>query len=98
MKKIWITNGKEIHRINENEFEIYRDKGFRRGKKKNNSTYTAWNKGLTQEDARVLSYVQHKPKHYNKIKAVKEDTKCSICKKEIKVEYDFCPYCGKKFV
>ena len=98
MRKIWVSNGYEIHRINECEFELYQIRGFSRGKKKVNSPQVAWNKGLTKEDNRVASYVEKKPEKYNKPKAIKQNGNCSLCKGEIKMDYNYCPYCGKKFI
>ena len=71
---IWITNGKICKRIQESCLQEYLQLGFRRGKKLDNKTITAWNKGLTTDDSRVASYVHNKPKTYRK--------KVSLCADE----------------
>lgn len=98
MSKIWVTNGIEIHRIDEHDLLYYINKGYKRGKKRDNDVIIPWNKGLTAEDPRVASYVTNKPKNYKKHNtAEKKNNRCTSCQMLIKADHKFCPYCGKKF-
>lgn len=92
MSKVWVTDGKSVHRINEEDFSLYESQGFRRGKKRDNEVITAWNKGLTSADPRVKSYVDNKPKQYRKRSIHKE---CSSCGKTTSINHIYCPHCGK---
>lgn len=48
--KIYVTNGVEVHSIQESELDSYVERGFRRGRLKTGETRVAWNKGLKATD------------------------------------------------
>lgn len=99
MSKIWVTNGVELHRIDENDLSAYLNKGYKRGKKLDNKEYIPWNKGLTVEDKRVATYIKNRPKNYKKhTTAEKKSNQCSNCNTLVKLDDKFCPNCGKKFI
>ena len=98
MKRIWVTNGNEVHRILESELDTYINKGFVRGKKKDGVEIKAWNKGLTKADPRVKAYTDNKPKTYASKTTYCIDNKCTNCGNELKIEYIFCPYCNKRII
>lgn len=48
--KIYVTNGVEVHSIQESELDSYVKRGFRRGRLKTGENRLAWNKGLKATD------------------------------------------------
>lgn len=60
--KIWITNGFEITRISPTEFEVWKVKGYTRGKKLINRPQVAWNKGLKASEDERVARQRRKPK------------------------------------
>lgn len=57
--KIWVTDGTNSLKILPEEFEEYAQKGYGRGR---TVTKPPWNKGLTKDDPRVMSYINNRKK------------------------------------
>ena len=69
---VWITNGKDVHRIPKDRLDSYIESGYRLGKKKDGEIIIPWNKGLTVADDRVRKYTDsHKGRKYRKNSAFK---------------------------
>lgn len=69
---VWVTNGKEVHRIPKEKLNDYITLSYRLGKKRDGEIIVPWNKGLTVDDERVKKYTDsHVGKKYKKNSAFK---------------------------